>query len=176
MIEGLEASRSVTFDRVLFALSIPFVGETTARKIARAAGSIDRLASMSRIELTGIEDVGEKIADSIIEYFANQMNRDNIERLRSAGIQLEMSSADDEGRTDILGGKSFVISGVFSRYSRDEYKKLIELNGGKNVSSISKKTDFVLAGENMGPTKLEKATALGVPIIDENQFLAMIGQ
>ena len=87
-----------------------------------------------------------------------------------------MSSADDEGRTDILGGKSFVISGVFSRYSRDEYKKLIELNGGKNVSSISKKTDFVLAGENMGPTKLEKATALGVPIIDENQFLAMIGQ
>ena len=176
VIEGLEASRSVTFDRVLFALSIPFVGETTARKIARAAGSIDRLASMSRIELTGIEDVGEKIADSIIEYFANQMNRDNIERLRSAGIQLEMSSADDEGRTDILGGKSFVISGVFSRYSRDEYKKLIELNGGKNVSSISKKTDFVLAGENMGPTKLEKATALGVPIIDENQFLAMIGQ
>ena len=107
-IEGLEASRNVTFDRVLFALSIPFVGETTARKIARAAGSIDRLASMNRIELTGIEDVGEKIADSIIEYFANQSNRDNIERLRAAGVQLEMTTENDEGRTDLLAGKSHV--------------------------------------------------------------------
>lgn len=175
-IEGLEASRNVTFDRVLFALSIPFVGETTARKIARAAGSIDRLASMNRIELTGIEDVGEKIADSIIEYFANQSNRDNIERLRAAGVQLEMTTENDEGRTDLLAGKSFVISGIFSRHSRDEYKKLIELNGGKNVSSISKKTDYVLAGENMGPAKLEKANSLGIAIIDENQFLEMIGQ
>ncbi len=175
-IEGLEASRNVTFDRVLFALSIPFVGETTARKIARAAGSIDRLASMNRIELTGIEDVGEKIADSIIEYFANQSNRDNIERLRAAGVQLEMPTENDEGRTDLLAGKSFVISGIFSRHSRDEYKKLIELNGGKNVSSISKKTDYVLAGENMGPAKLEKANSLGIAIIDENQFLEMIGQ
>ena len=131
---------------------------------------------MNRIELTGIEDVGEKIADSIIEYFANQSNRDNIERLRAAGVQLEMTTENDEGRTDLLAGKSFVISGIFSRHSRDEYKKLIELNGGKNVSSISKKTDYVLAGENMGPAKLEKTNSLGIAIIDENQFLEMIGQ
>ena len=176
VLEGLEASKSVGFERVLFALSIPFVGETTARKIARSAGSIDRLAAMSQIELMGIEDVGPRIADSIIAYFAVESNRQNIERLRAAGVQLSMAEESEEGRTDLLGGKSFVISGVFSRYSRDEYKKLIEMNGGKNVSSISKKTDYVLAGENMGPAKLEKARNLGVPIIDENRFLAMIGQ
>ena len=174
--EGLEASKEVPFDRVLFALSIPYVGETTARKIARTVGSIDRLAEMSLLELTGLEDVGPRIAESIIEYFANEENRRNIERLRMAGVQFEMAAESDEGRTDALGGKSFVISGVFSRYSRDEYKKLIELNGGKNVSSISKKTDYVLAGENMGPAKLEKARNLNIPIIDENEFLAMIGQ
>ena len=176
VLEGLEASKSVGFERVLFALSIPFVGETTARKIARSAGSIDRLAAMSQIELMGIEDVGPRIADSIIAYFAVESHRQNIERLRAAGVQLSMAEESEEGRTDLLGGKSFVISGVFSRYSRDEYKKLIEMNGGKNVSSISKKTDYVLAGENMGPAKLEKARNLGVPIIDENRFLAMIGQ
>ena len=131
---------------------------------------------MSQIELMGIEDVGPRIADSIIAYFAVESNRQNIERLRAAGVQLSMAEESEEGRTDLLGGKSFVISGVFSRYSRDEYKKLIEMNGGKNVSSISKKTDYVLAGENMGPAKLEKARNLGVPIIDENRFLAMIGQ
>lgn len=176
VLEGLEAAKSVPFERVLFALSIPFVGETTARKIARATGSIDRLAAMTQTELVGLEDVGPRIAESIIEYFADESNRANIERLRAAGLQFEMTEDSNEGRTDALGGKSFVISGVFSRYSRDEYKKLIELNGGKNVSSISKKTDYVLAGENMGPAKLEKASALGIPIIDENQFLAMIGQ
>lgn len=176
VLEGLEASKNVGFDRVLFALSIPFVGETTARKIARSAGSIDRLAQMTQTELMGIEDVGPRIADSIIAYFAVESNRQNIERLRAAGVQMAMAEEDNEGRTDLLGGKSFVISGVFSRYSRDEYKKLIEMNGGKNVSSISKKTDYVLAGENMGPAKLEKAQSLGIPIIDENQFLAMIGQ
>lgn len=176
VLEGLEAAKSVPFERVLFALSIPFVGETTARKIARATGSIDRLAAMTQTELVGLEDVGPRIAESIIGYFADESNRENIERLRAAGLQFETKEDSNEGRTDALGGKSFVISGVFSRYSRDEYKKLIELNGGKNVSSISKKTDYVLAGENMGPAKLEKANALGIPIIDENQFLAMIGQ
>lgn len=176
VLDGLEASKNVGFDRVLFALSIPFVGETTARKIARSAGSIDRLAEMSQLELTGIEDVGPRIADSIIGYFAVESNRENIKRLRAAGVQMAMAEESDEGRTDLLGGKTFVISGVFSRYSRDEYKKLIEMNGGKNVSSISKKTDYVLAGDNMGPAKLEKAQSLGIPIIDENQFLAMIGQ
>lgn len=176
VLEGLEASKSVSFDRVLYALSIPFVGETTARKIARAARSIDRLSEMTLTELTAIEDVGPRIAESITGYFAIEANRRDIERLREAGVQLALADESDEGRTDVLEGKSFVISGVFSRYSRDEYKKLIELNGGKNVSSISKKTDYVLAGENMGPAKLEKARNLGVPIIDENQFLAMIGQ
>ncbi|MDE6367921.1 MAG: NAD-dependent DNA ligase LigA, partial [Muribaculaceae bacterium] len=111
-----------------------------------------------------------------IAYFAVESKRHMIERLSAAGILMSMAEESSEGRTDLLGGKSFVISGVFSRYSRDEYKKLIEMNGGKNVSSISKKTDYVLAGENMGPAKLEKAQALGIPIIDENQFLAMIGQ
>lgn len=176
VLEGLEAAKGVPFERVLFALSIPFVGETTARKIARATGSIDRLAAMTQTELVGLEDVGPRIAESIIGYFADESNRENIERLRAAGLQFETKEDSNEGRTDALGGKSFVISGVFSRYSRDEYKKLIELNGGKNVSSISKKTDYVLAGENMGPAKLEKANTLGIPIIDENQFLAMIGQ
>lgn len=175
IIEGLEASREVPFDRVLFALSIPFVGETTARKIARSAGSIDRLAEMTDIELTGIEDVGPKIAESIIEYFSIEANRQTIERLRQAGVQLAMAEDNREGQTDKLQGKSFVISGIFALHSRDEYKKLIELNGGKNVGSISKKTDYVLAGDNMGPAKLEKATALGIPIIDERQFLDMLG-
>lgn len=176
VLDGLAASREVPFERVLFALSIPFVGETTAKKIAHSAGSIDRLSEMSVAELTAIEDVGPRIADSIIEYFADETNRKDIERLRAAGLQLSIAEDSDEGRTDLLAGKSFVISGVFTRYSRDEYKKLIEQNGGKNVSSISKKTDYVLAGENMGPSKLEKANSLGIPIIDENQFLAMIGQ
>lgn len=176
ILEGLEASKSITFDRVLFALSIPFVGETTARKIARHVRSIDRLAEMDQTELTSIEDVGPRIADSISEYLSDEENREMIERLRQAGVQLEMAEGDDEGHSDVLGGKSFVISGVFTRHSRDEYKKLIEANGGRNASSISKKTDFVLAGENMGPAKLEKANALGIPIIDENRFLEMIGE
>lgn len=175
VMEGLEASRTVTFDRVLFALSIPFVGETTAKKIARSAGSIDRLAAMSAAELTAIEDVGPRIAESIIEFFSIETNRQTIERLRAAGLQLEMA-ATTEAQSNALGGKNFVISGVFTRHSRDEYKNLIEAHGGKNVSSISKKTDYVLAGENMGPAKLEKARTLGIPIIDENRFLEMIGE
>ncbi len=176
IIEGLEASRSISFERVLFALSIPYIGETTARKIARHVRSIDRLAEMTATELTGIEDVGPRIAESIIDFFAVDANRETISRLRAAGLQLSMPDDDNDSRTDTLGGKSFVISGVFARHSRDEYKKLIEDNGGKNVSSISKKTDFVLAGENMGPAKLEKARSLGIPIIDENRFLEMIGE
>lgn len=175
-VEGIAASTAVPFERVLFALSIPFVGETTARKIARTAGSIDRLACMSAIELTGIEDVGPRIAESIIAYFADPANRHSIERLRRAGVQLAVSDSAAAEQSDTLAGKSFVISGVFVRHSRDEYKHLIELNGGKNVSSISKKTDFVLAGDNMGPAKLEKARLLGIPIIDEDRFLSMIGQ
>lgn len=176
ILEGLEASKQVPFDRVVFALSIPFVGETVAKKLARSVGSIDRLISMTAEELTAIEDIGPRIAASIVEFFADSRNRELVERLRGYGLQMEMPEEDSSMRTDLLAGKSIVISGTFSRHSRDEYKELIELNGGKNVGSISKKTDYVLAGDNMGPAKLEKANKLGIPIISEDDFLRMIGQ
>jgi len=174
IIEGVEASRQVPFERVLYALSIPFVGETVSRKIARQVRSIDRLMAMGREELTAMEDVGPRIADSIIEFFAYGPNRVIIERLRAAGVQMELPEADTSDHTDILAGKTIVISGVFARHSREEYKELIEKNGGKNSGSISKKTSFVLAGENMGPAKLEKAKSLGIPVINEEEFLGMI--
>lgn len=176
ILEGVEASKSVTFDRVLYALSIPYVGATLSRKVARAAKNIDAIMSMSREELIAIDDVGPRIADSIIEHFAYQPNRVLVERLREAGVQMSMPEEDTSDHTTILDGKSIVISGVFALHSRDEYKALIEKNGGKNVGSISKKTDYVLAGDNMGPSKLEKAQKLGIPIINESQFLEMIGQ
>lgn len=174
ILEGLEASKSVPFERVLFALSIPYVGGTTAKKIARTVGNIDRLMSMTVDELTQIEDVGVRIADSIIEYFSIEENRQIVERLRAAGLQFAVAEDITEGRSDKLQGKSIVISGTFTHHSRDEYKALIEKHGGKNVGSISKKTDYVLAGENMGPSKLEKANSLGIEIIDEETFLKMI--
>ena len=175
VIDGIAASRDVPFERVVFALSVPYVGETTAKKVARAAKDIDRLMSMSTAELAAIEDVGPRIAEAIENYFADAANRDIVERLRRAGVT--MAVADDIAAgpvSDALEGKSFVISGVFSKHSRDEYKALIEAHGGKNVGSISKKTDYVLAGENMGPAKLEKAQKLGIPIINEDTFLTMI--
>lgn len=174
IIEGVEASKMVPFDRVLYALSIPFVGETVSRKIARAVRSIDRLMEMSVEEITAIDDVGPRIAESIKEYFVHEGNREIIERLRAAGVQMSLPEEDLSDHTDMLGGKTFVISGVFSKHSREEYKEMIEKNGGKNVGSISKKTDYVLAGDNMGPAKLEKATKLGIPIIDEDTFLGML--
>lgn len=173
VIQGIEASLQVPFERVVYALSIPFVGETTAAKIARACGDIDTLMSMPAEQLCAIEDVGLRIADSIIEYFAQPRNRRIVERLREAGVKMAVdASAAPAG--DALAGKTIVISGTFSHHSRDEYKAMIERNGGKNSGSISKKTDFVLAGENMGPAKLEKAGKLGIPVIDEDTFLAMI--
>ena len=174
ILEGLEASKSVPFERVLFALSIPYVGETTAKKIARTVGDIDRLMAMTADELTQIEDVGVRIADSILEYFSVEENREIVERLRAAGLQFAVAEDLTEGRSDKLQGKSIVISGTFTHHSRDEYKALIEKHGGKNVGSISKKTDYILAGENMGPSKLEKANSLGITIINEGQFLEMI--
>lgn len=174
IIEGLEASKSVPFERVVYALSIPYVGETVAKKLARAVGDIDNLMSMSADELMSIEDIGERIANSIIEYFETPLNRRIIERLRNAGLQMSMPEDTDEGQSDLLAGKSIVISGTFSHHSRDQYKEMIERNGGKNVASISKKTDFILAGENMGPSKLEKAQKLGIPIISEDQFLSLL--
>lgn len=174
IIEGLEASKSVPFERVVYALSIPYVGETVAKKLARAVGDIDNLMSMSVDELMSIDDIGERIANSIIEFFETPINRRIIERLRNAGLQMSMPEDTDEDRSDILAGKSIVISGTFSHHSRDQYKEMIERNGGKNVASISKKTDFILAGENMGPSKLEKAQKLGVKIISEDQFLSLL--
>lgn len=174
ILEGLEASKSVPFERVLFALSIPYVGETTAKKIARTVGDIDRLMEMTAEELTQIEDVGVRIAESILEYFSVEENREIVERLRVAGLQFAIAEDVTEGRSDKLQGKSIVISGTFTHHSRDEYKALIEKHGGKNVGSISKKTDYVLAGENMGPSKLEKANTLGIKIINEDEFLELI--
>lgn len=173
---GIEASKSVPYERVLYALSIPYVGETGAKKIARASGNIDRLMAMTEDELMAIEDVGPNIARGIIEFFADERNRSIVERLRAAGVTLDAPAVADVRSSDILQGKSIVISGTFNRHSRDQYKALIEQHGGKNVGSISKKTDMVLAGENMGPAKLEKATALNIPIIDEDTFLGMIGE
>ena len=173
VLEGIEASKQAPFARVLFALSIPYVGETGAKKIARAVGNIDTLMAMTAEQLTQIEDVGPRIAASILGYFAHESNRDIVERLRRAGVQLSVEESD-QPKSDKLTGKSIVISGTFSQHSRDEYKAMIEANGGKNVGSISKKTDFVLAGENMGPAKLEKASKLGIQIINEEQFLEMI--
>ncbi len=173
IVDGVEASKNVPFDRVVYALSIPFVGETVARKLVKAVRDIDTLMNMSRDELVRIEDIGPRIADAIIEYFALPTNRELIERLRKAGVQMSLPE-EDTTYSDILAGKTIVISGVFAKHSREEYKEMIEKNGGKNSGSISKKTTFVLAGENMGPAKLEKANSLGVPIIDETEFLRMI--
>lgn len=175
VLEGLEASKSVPYDRVVYALSIPFVGDTVAKKVAKAFPDIDRLMAASSAELAATKDIGPRIAESITSYFANPLNREIVERLRRAGLQMSAPEESEEGRTDLLGGKSFVISGTFTHHSRDEYKELIERNGGKNVSSISKKTDYVFAGENMGPAKREKAASLGIPVIDEPTFLSMIG-
>lgn len=173
VVAGIADSRKVPFERVVFALSIPNVGETTARKIARAVGNIDELMTWSAERLATIEDVGPIIAQSIVDFFANEVNRSNVERLRAAGVKMAVD-APATPAVDTLGGKAFVISGVFVHNSRDRYKELIEQHGGRNVGSISSKTDYVLAGANMGPAKLEKATKLGIPIIDEDTFLAMI--
>lgn len=173
-VESIRATTSVPYDRVIYALSIPYVGDTVAKKVARAFPDIDTLMSASAAELAATKDIGPRIAESIVDYFGNPINRSIVERLRAAGLQMRQSEEANEGRTDLLQGKSFVISGVFALHSRDEYKAMIELNGGKNVGSISKKTDYVLAGDNMGPAKREKAASLGIPIIDEQQFLAML--
>ncbi len=174
IMRGLEASKKVPFARVIFALSISFVGETTAKVLARNVHSIGRLMEMPALELSAIPEIGPKIAESIVEYFSVPSNRDIVRRLMAAGLQFEESAEEAANHSDKLAGKKIVISGVFSKHSRDEYKALIEQNGGKNVGSISKATSFVLAGENMGPSKLEKAQKLAVPIINEDEFLEMI--
>ncbi len=174
IMAGLRRSLDVPFERVIFALSIPFVGETVAKKLARSVKNIETLMSMPVGQLTAIDDIGPKIAESIVGYFSVDTNRETVRRLQAAGLRMETVTVSETGNSDKLEGKTIVISGTFSLHSRDEYKEMIERNGGRNSGSISKKTDFILAGENMGPAKLEKAQKLGIVIIDENQFLEMI--
>ena len=176
IISGIAASRAVPFERVLFALGIRFVGETVAKKLARAFGSIDALRRADLQALTDVDEIGGRIAQSITAYFANPLNRALVERLEQAGLQFSRTEEDMAGQTDRLAGQAVVISGVFARHSRDEYKALIEKHGGKNTGSISAKTSFILAGDNIGPAKLEKARKLGVRIVGEDDFLQMIDE
>lgn len=174
IVNGIAASKEVPFERVLFALGIRFVGETVAKKIAKSFTDIEELENADIEKLKNIDEIGEKIAQSIITYFSNPANRELVERLKANGLQLHQTEEDLSGYTDKLAGQSIVISGVFTHHSRDEYKEMIEKNGGKNVGSISSKTSFILAGENMGPAKLEKAQKLEVKIMSEDEFLTLI--
>ncbi|MBD5206896.1 MAG: NAD-dependent DNA ligase LigA [Bacteroidales bacterium] len=174
IMAGIEDSKKVPFERVLYALSIPNVGETTAKRLARAARSMERLQGMSLEELAAIPDIGPIIAKNIYDFLREPVNAGNILRLKEAGVTMEVPEESLAPQGDALAGKSIVISGTFAHHSRDEYKDIIMREGGKNVGSISKKTSFVLAGENMGPAKLEKCQALGIPIISEDEFLEMI--
>ena len=173
MLAGIEASKQVPWARVLFALGIRMVGETTAKKIARVYNTIDSLQEANSEQLCAIEDVGPQIAENIVAYFRDERNLAIIERLRKAGLQFEGEAAEGP-QSDKLAGMSIVISGTFSQHSRDEYKALIEAHGGKNVGSVSKKTSFILAGENMGPEKRKKAEDLGIQLMTEDEFLEMI--
>jgi DNA ligase (NAD+) len=172
IMHQLAASKEVAFERVLFALGIRFVGETTAKYLANHFGSLDAIMGATEEQLAEADEVGEKIAQSIVAYFADKDNRLIIERLRSVGLQFEV--AEKELLSQSLAGLSFVISGSFERHSRDELKALIELHGGKNLAAVSGTTNYLLAGNKIGPAKLQKATKLGVEIISEDQFEAMI--
>jgi DNA ligase (NAD+) len=174
ILQGIEQSKSTSFDRVLYALGIRFVGETVAKKLANHFGSIDFIRQAGFDELKEVEEIGEKIAGSVITFFANPVNQEVIERLREKGISFQLEKSGTIVTEDKLRGKTFVISGIFRNFSRDQLKEMIEKYGGKNTGSISGKTDFLLAGEDMGPVKLQKARELGVRIISEEEFLEMI--
>ena len=174
IVGSIEASKQVPFERVVFALGIRFVGETSARLLARHFKNIDALMSATIEELQEVEGIGEVMARSVKNYFQNPQNLAIVERLRQYGLQMSLSEEQMSASSDLLAGKSIVISGVFEHHSRDEYKQIIEQNGGKNVGSISGKTSFILAGDNMGPSKLQKAEKLGIPIVSEEEFLKMI--
>ncbi len=174
IMKGLEDSRQVPFERVIYALSISNVGETTAKRLAKSVVSMERLRNMSEEELQAIPDVGPIVAKCIYDFLRDPVNIDTIDRLSADGLQMQLNEDRIQSAGNALEGKSIVISGTFTHHSRDEYKEIIERNGGKNVGSISKKTSFVLAGENMGPSKLEKCRNLGISIISEDEFLAML--
>ncbi len=174
LVKSIESSKKVPFDRVLFALGIRYVGETVARKLAHHFGSLDNLAGARFEELTAVEEIGDKIAESIIAYFKNDKTARLHERLREAGLQMSIGRETVKKATNILQGRSIIISGVFEKYSREGLKELIEKNGGRNVSSISNRTDYLLAGDKIGPSKLEKAKKMNIKIISEDDFLKMI--
>ena len=176
IVASIDASRNVPFERVVFALGIRFVGETSARLLARHFKNIDSLMTANADELQEVEGIGEVIAKSVMAYFSNEENRNIVERLRAYGLQMSLSEEQMSATSNRLAGKSIVISGVFEHHSRDEYKIMIEQNGGKNVGSISSKTSFILAGDNMGPSKLQKAEKLGIKIVSEEDFLSMISE
>ncbi|WP_315517801.1 NAD-dependent DNA ligase LigA [Hoylesella shahii] len=176
IIKGIQDSVATPFERVLFALGIRFVGETTAKLLAKHFKSIDALIVATPEQLVEVEGVGTVIAESVVRFFQNKVNLNIIARLRQYGLQMELSADQQQPASNKLAGKNIVISGVFEHHSRDEYKTMIERNGGKNVSSISSKTSFILAGANMGPSKMEKAQQLGIEMIDENTFLNMLEQ
>ena len=176
ILQSIDESRQVPFERVLFAIGIWFVGEIAAKSLARNLGSMQAVANASLQDLLAINGIGEVIARSVITFFHDERNRAFVERLSEAGLQMQLSQEQQQAHSDTLAGQSVVISGVFRHHSRDEYKALIERHGGRNVGSISAKTSFILAGENMGPAKLEKASKLGISIVSEDEFLARIGE
>ncbi len=174
ILDGLDASKNVPFERVLFALGIRFVGETVAKTLVKKLHSIENIQSAKKEDLTGIDEIGGRIAESIVDWFSKEDHILLIQKLKTIGLQFQISEDKISNRTEKLSGLSIIISGTFEKYSRDELKQMIEQNGGKNIGSISKKTSYLLAGDNMGPSKLEKAVQLGIPIISEDEFLKMI--
>jgi DNA ligase (NAD+) len=174
MLEGIEKSKQMPFEKVLFGLGIRYVGETVAKKLAAYFKNIDSLMNASFEELVTVEEIGERIAESLIEYFKDQKHKEQIEQLRSHGLQFESVQKMVDLESTKLEGKSFIISGVFENYSRDELKDIIEANSGKIVSSISPKLNFLVAGDNMGPAKLDKATKLQIPIISDDDLIKML--
>jgi len=175
LVNGVALSKNIPFENVLFALGIRYVGETVAKKLAKHYKTIDALQQATLLDLMLVDEIGERIAQSVIEFFANHDNQEIINRLKTYGIQFEIIEKFNPNATDLLTGKTFVVSGVFTQFSRDELKKAIEDNGGKVGSSISAKTHYVVAGDNMGPAKLEKATQLKITILNEMDFMGMIG-
>ena len=171
LVNGVAASKAIPFERVLFALGIRYVGETVAKKLAKAYKNIDALRLATEEELVAVDEIGGRIAESVVQFFAVPENREIIERLKTYGLQFSLSDAQMEGQTEKLKGQTFVVSGVFEAISRNDLKKKIEDNGGKVASSISSKTSFLVAGANMGPSKKTKAENLGIPIISEQEFL-----
>jgi len=174
LLAGLEASKQVPFERVLFALGIRYVGETVAKKLVRYYKNIDAIIAASLEDLIGVDEIGEKIAESVVSYFSKDVNLQLIQRLKEVGLKFSLSEKELANTTDKLKGLTLVVSGVFSKVSRNDLKKIIEQNGGKLASSVSSKTNFIVAGENMGPSKLEKANKLGVELLSEDDFLKMV--